>query len=440
MIAFNNNIYRTINDKFYLGNKQIGKVYLGTTLIYPEQTQEQENVIEGHKLEGIRLGGNVYDTGIAPTKNTTVEICFENKQDSIGSNGFPVFGTHHDIYTASGGTDCHYNENSDNGNWKTLDNTNGKYRSHTGWYKQWRGFTNYHFIIKRDNNNDYAYIRYGGPAVQQNYIEITGQKYTLQTNGGMFPWGEARIREFYDSRESDNIISLGKNYFDNIISKTYTKENKEYSLNGKFFTFRIEPVGSNSTISITGNELNDDGNTSHDKTWRFDCVRAKIYLGQGIGKEYLGNDGLYISKINGDYSNNWTKMGFLYNENTHGGNLWIGSLNRNFSNTTDAVLSNKIRNNVPPNTFLSKASFIDDCADLDTNLFKSGDLEWVYVIIKQSNTERYLFIPEKTNVIDSGNDYYIIFKRYPWDSINEKFSTTFDKIVLPFMKCIINNN
>ena len=37
MIALGNNIYRTLDNKFYLGNTQIGKVYLGETLIYPEE-------------------------------------------------------------------------------------------------------------------------------------------------------------------------------------------------------------------------------------------------------------------------------------------------------------------------------------------------------------------------------------------------------------------
>ena len=437
MIAFNNNIYRTINDKFYLGNKQIGKVYLGTTLIYPEQTQEQENVVDGHKLEGIRLGGNVYDTGIAPTKNTTVEICFENKQDTIGPNGFPVFGTHHDIYTAdtvNGSTNCHYNSTADNNNWKTK--VNDKYKSHTGWYTQWRGFTNFHLIIKRDaNNNDYAYVRYGGPAVQQNYVETSGQKYSLHTIGGR-SWGEALISEFYDTTKSDNIISLGKNYFNNTITKKAQKGNKEYSLNGKFFVLRIEPTGRTKTVQINGYKMNDDRETATNYQWNFTCEEARIYLGQGVGIEYYESNDLYESN-----KNQIATAGFLYNETTQGGNLWIGSLNRNFSCTTDAVVSNKIRNNVPPNTSLSSAAdFVNDCDDLDTNLFKSGDLEWVYVIIKQSDNERYLFIPEKTGVIESGNDYYIIFKRYPWDSINRKFSTTHDKIVLPFMKCSINND
>lgn len=434
MIAFNNNIYRTINDKFYLGNKQIGKVYLGTTLIYPEQTQEQENVVEGHKLEGIRLGGNVYDTGIAPTKNTTVEICFENKQNTIGPNGFPVFGTHHDIYYAKGGNSSRYDSTGDNGNWKTK--TDDKYKSHTGWYEQWRGFTNFHLIIKRKDNVDYAYVRYGGPAVQQNYIEKTGQLYTLPTNN-YYPWGEAFLNEFYDSKYSDNIINCGSGYFNRTIDKKHIKDGKEYQINGKFFCLRIESTNETKKTTIYGGKLNNDGQTTSPYDWEFTYKKAKIYLGQGIGTEYYGSTGLYESSVNGKEA----AAGFIYNGNEHGGNLWIGTHNRNFSITTDAVVSNKIRNNVPPNTSLSSATdFKNDCDDLDTNLFKSGDLEWVYVIIKQSDNERYLFIPEKTGVIESGNDYYIIFKRYPWDSVNGKFSTTHDKIVLPFMKCSINNN
>lgn len=433
MIAFNNNIYRTINDKFYLGNKQIGKVYLGTTLIYPEQTQEQENVIEGHKLEGIRLGGNVYDTGIAPTKNTTVEICFENKQNTIGPNGFTVFGTHHDIYYGKGGGNSMYDSTGDNENWKTK--IGDKYKSHTGWYEQWKGFTNFHLIIKRIDNVDYAYVRYGGPAVQQNYIERTGQLYTLYTNN-YYPWGVANPNEFYDSKYSDNIINCGSSYFNKTIDKTHIKDGKEYRINGKFFCLRIESINETKNLQIPGQKLNDNGQDTSDYTWNFSCKKARIYLGQGVGSEYYGSTDLYESSINREAA-----AGFISNENEHGGNLWIGTHNRNFSSTTNAVVSNKIRNNKPPNTSLSSAAdFVNDCTDLDTDLFKSGDLEWVYVIIKQSDNERYLFIPERTGVIESGNDYYIIFKRYPWDSVNGKFSTTHDKIVLPFMKCNINDN
>lgn len=38
MICFNNQKFKTINDKLYFGTTKIGKAYYGSTLVYPETT------------------------------------------------------------------------------------------------------------------------------------------------------------------------------------------------------------------------------------------------------------------------------------------------------------------------------------------------------------------------------------------------------------------
>lgn len=468
MIAFNNNIYRTINDKFYLGNKQIGKVYLGTTLIYPEQTQEQENVIEGHKLEGIRLGGNVYDTGIAPTGGTTVEICFENKQNKIGPEGISIFGTHHDIYKPqnSGSTDTSYNPDIDNKHWSTkVYDKNEKflgYKSHENCFTQWRNQTSFHFILKRkkykegDNNKEeYLYARYGGVSVQQN---TNINQYTQsQQNINVFvepkdePYGYCtNYDNAFNSKNDEKSITISKEskydyFFDEKINKTGTKGNNSYTINGKFFTIRMGYNNLTAHTETRGNQT-------------FNYYDSRVVIGKGVGELYFGDTSLFEQKTstvpgsNGSvgFSAESSKEGY----DVKGGNLWIGSINRNFSSTENAVESNKIRNNFPATKlqYLTKEDFESyDCSDLDTNLFTTCDFEWVYIIIedrdKNGNLKtisgkpvKYLFMPEKTTIIDSSNDYYVIFKRYPWNTTNNKFEDNPDTIILPFMKCAINNN
>lgn len=469
MIYWNGNEYRTLDQKLYYGGTQIAKAYWGNQLVYPEKKQE-ENIINGHKLEGIRLGGNVYDTGIAPTRGTTVEICFENKQDTIGSNGFPIFGTHQDIYYAFGGTESKYNPSGDNTDEKRFggqqdDFSSAKIINHTvTYYKMgdwgngkshnncfnWKNQTSFHFIIKRiqssTQSSDYLYARYGG-------ISAQGFENSLSTYTNNNLTADYVHNTNYNTTKDDNILKLGYNFFNSDIDKTDSATNT--SIKGKFFTFRVERQR-----TIQKKIYSEEPNL-------YDINVGKIYIGQGVGSLYYGNNNLYIPNKIFNSGNDYidTNVNFIKNINNSsfstkksegydvkGGNLWIGSMNRNFSSSTDAVSPNPTpRNHIRPNAELTKESFQDNCSDLNQTLFQSGDLEWVYVIIEDRDENgnlktisgkpvKYLFMPEKTTIIDSGNDYYVIFKRYPWNITNNKFEDNPDTIILPFMKCAINNS
>ena len=94
MIYFNGNTYKTLDQKFYLGNKQIGKVYYGNTLVYPEFTKKvitEEGSIEEEDIPAIN--GNVYDTGIRATGSTGIELIFNTTFDNSESYK-AFFGTH----------------------------------------------------------------------------------------------------------------------------------------------------------------------------------------------------------------------------------------------------------------------------------------------------------------------------------------------------------
>lgn len=95
MIQFNNNIYKTLNDKFYYGNKQVGYVYYGNKLIYPEKEIE----IGGIKIDTSPhpINGNMYDLGIQATSNTRFELCII--PNTTTTNDRFIFGTHHDNWS-----------------------------------------------------------------------------------------------------------------------------------------------------------------------------------------------------------------------------------------------------------------------------------------------------------------------------------------------------
>lgn len=95
MIQFNNNIYKTLNDKFYYGNKQVGYVYYGNTLVYPEfdnKVVTEEGTIDEEDIPTIN--GNVYDTGIQATGSIGVELIFNTTFKDEDSSFRAFFGTH----------------------------------------------------------------------------------------------------------------------------------------------------------------------------------------------------------------------------------------------------------------------------------------------------------------------------------------------------------
>lgn len=97
MIYLNGNTYKTLDQKFYHGGTQIGKVYHGDTLVYPEIVKENVVVTdEGNILEEDipSINGNVYDTGIAASNTLGVELIFNTNFTTTTDEFRAFFGTH----------------------------------------------------------------------------------------------------------------------------------------------------------------------------------------------------------------------------------------------------------------------------------------------------------------------------------------------------------
>lgn len=76
MIVGNKKEYRTLNQELFVGNKKISQVWLGSRLIYPEDSININS--DFYELDKLPNNfGNVYDTGICSSKDTELEIIFK---------------------------------------------------------------------------------------------------------------------------------------------------------------------------------------------------------------------------------------------------------------------------------------------------------------------------------------------------------------------------
>lgn len=162
MIMYNGNKIETLDDKFYLGSTQVGKVYLGSTLIYPKV--QNQVIIDGVEvnLAPMNRNGNVYDTGYAPNKDTCFEVAFSyNPSGNYSEEGF--FGTHHNNGTSE--------ENLDE------DVVNRDYK--------WKTNTTLHFIIYPSRSGKSSMrFRYGGPSIEaKNYTPSIYDKAISSSDG-----------------------------------------------------------------------------------------------------------------------------------------------------------------------------------------------------------------------------------------------------------------
>lgn len=107
MIVIGNRTYKTLEDKIYLGGTQIGKVYHGNTLVYPEAPELGGIVLD---TDFHSLNGNIYDTGYRATKNTNFEISYKLDSTTVNGTSREFFGTHHDNWA---GANSYYKLNSD---------------------------------------------------------------------------------------------------------------------------------------------------------------------------------------------------------------------------------------------------------------------------------------------------------------------------------------
>ena len=145
MIIYNGNRIETLDDKLYLGNTQVGKVYLGSTLIYPKV--QNQVIIDGVEvnLAPMNRNGNVYDTGYAPNKDTCFEVAFsyDSSRGNYAEEAF--FGTHHN----NGSEELRYTESYVNSHYK------------------WKTNTYLHFIIYPSSSGKSSMrFRYGGPSIE----------------------------------------------------------------------------------------------------------------------------------------------------------------------------------------------------------------------------------------------------------------------------------
>lgn len=226
MIALGYNTYKTLDDKFYIGNTQVGKVYLGDTLIYPSIYKIDDIEIS---LSPQPTNGMVYDTKYAPTKNTRFELCLTAKD--MPPNGFTFFGTQHDTKV----TPCYFNYRNSNG-------SKGNYYNNmtsdsTGW-------TSYYEIVAPNYKNktkfSVGYGIFGGTA-----LKTTFRYGGPQDRGG----GE---------NTNDCIVDNNKPYF-----ATYT-DNDKFQVGKNLGPYYYSSIGETfpTTGVVTNNIYNSDYSSS----------------------------------------------------------------------------------------------------------------------------------------------------------------------------------
>lgn len=253
MIALGNNIYRTLDDKFYLGTQQIGKVYLGENLIYPEN----QTVIGGITIDTDynSLNGNVFDLGYAPTKNTRFECCFI--PDDVSSTR-AFFGTSHDdkfnyryryyldandssargnpVTSTSTDTYIYYNVKvKNNGSYVTVTKNsstwNNDYVGNNG-YANYNAYTKFHLI----KGSTKFSLRYGG---EQHTSQGENDKPTSMTAGKPYVIG---LDDFSGTKKwYTGSGKFGKYYY--VLNNEEIPQNVQNMLRG------ASTLSSNSTFS-----------------------------------------------------------------------------------------------------------------------------------------------------------------------------------------------
>lgn len=453
MIALGNNIYRTLDDKFYLGNTQVGKVYLGNTLIYPETMSPQPIEPDRPVVNppSFPLNGNIYDSGYAPSKYTCCEVCFKfNSTTSDIEWGDGVFGTHQNAYHSYAGNYASnppsytYDNSKDNNGWG-----NGNGRNNV----QWKTNTNYHWVM----SDTQLGFRYGGTAVQgDGTIQLNTSDNSYHNNS-------------YNTDVYDSIILLSNsdlshpnkltNFTFNIECNFESGGNK---IQGKYFTLCVTKdrwgIGSgvgqqiaNNCFEWCWNHLKDVSNPNPPYTYH---NGTKYNLASK-------NEGGLFDDNNTSY-NAWAniqKNKNVYSSTEIGGNLWIGGVNFNDSSSSNAVNPNPMssmdntligRNHITWNTYSNpntRPSSIPFSTDLNISCFKTPNVEWVYVIIydyddnqqdgiaRDSNNKRkkFLYVPRETEIADSNNTgkYYIAFWKYDTNA-DGTWSSTPCEVIYPF--------
>lgn len=460
MIAFGNNIYRTLNDKFYLGTQQIGKVYKGTDLIYPESSTpgpiEPNQPI--NNPPGFKLNGNIYDSGYMPTKYTCCEICFKFSSTTTTVDfGDGVFGTNHNAYHSYSGSkfdnppSYRYNSSADNSNWN-----NGNGRTNVA---IWKNKTSYHWVM----SDDRVGFRFGGEAVQGD------GNLTFDTATKSY------INDSYNTDKYDSIILLSNSntaHYNRLTNNfnwtdvTCDYNNNRNHIQGKYFTLCVTKdrwgLGKGVGEQIASNCFE----------WCWDSLRIpaefnKPYVyhtiqGGGSDVYYLqskNEGGLFTEEFAGNSAfENIQKKRSFYSSTEHGGNLWIGGVNFNDSASTTAIDPNPMstmdstlrgRNHITWNTYQNnRPTQITFSTDIQSSCFKTPNIEWVYIIIydyddnetdgiaRESGTQKrkkYLYVPRETEIGDSHNtgEYYVAFWKYDTDA-NGNWNTDPCEVIYPF--------
>lgn len=314
MIVLNNNIYRTLDNKFYLGNTPIGKVYLGNILIYPEE----QITIGGITIDISyhSLNGNMFDLGYAPTKNTRYELCFHAPKSL--PNSLDIIGTQHDnkfinkyiYYNGADGTRGNIVGTSDSyTNYKVniIDNNASSYseieKGGTDWnnlianntrgYKNYNNQTKFCVSLSTENNQKKFYFRYGGNQDSGSYGDTAISSMIVADKPYVIGFDDIAVGNSTDKRFYAGSGKLGQYYY-------------------KFNNLDIPKEVSymvNNAISLNNSSIfNNDATISGGNIW-LNAINARI-ANPNIQRPYDTINHTFDSDL--IYYSNTSNMGFLY--------------------------------------------------------------------------------------------------------------------------------
>ena len=278
MIALGNNIYRTLDDKFYLGTQQIGKVYLGENLIYPKE----KIIIGGIDIDTTyhSMDGNMFDLGYSPTKNTRFEFCFipDNINDSMS-----LFGTQHDDKCDGRYT---YLLTGDNKDTRELSPIGGNPKS--------SNYRTHNVNVKPNNTNTYTTI------VKDTSSNSTWSTSYVGTNG-------------YTNYNAGTLFSLikGRNLFSFRYGGSQHTSEGENTISENMYARKSYVVG-----------LDDLDSTK--KWYAFSGYYGKYY--------YVLNNKAVDANVSNKINKKKASLGASFSNSSSGGNIWLNSINARIPN------------------------------------------------------------------------------------------------------------
>lgn len=198
MIALGNNTYRTLDDKFYLGTQQIGKVYLGETLIYPEEKIIIGGITIDTNYRDIK--GNMFDLGITANRYTDFELCMYMPKASeydptiVPEGIWHIFGVYPRTSGQGDNNDCRTITTNNNGvNIRGVESSfTGSGLSATQNFYLLNGTGNYRFGYAgtdgNANSHDLSRAALSPSSDRRYFISLEGSSLKLGHKFGKFYW------------------------------------------------------------------------------------------------------------------------------------------------------------------------------------------------------------------------------------------------------------